>query len=181
MVYVTPGHNFEEAVKNAQAVFPKLADVARERIAFSVNVRVGGELRSVRIAPMAWSRVLSSLATYEIIDLSVLPYASSSRAAKSDTEVHTPTSPTRDNGQSLFVQGASSRYGDDAPPMYGFSVTESDDDESSTDLKDSDKSPNFTLLTPVAPSMSRRCASALGWLGKHYSLNITHVLSVRDS
>ncbi|KAI5118966.1 hypothetical protein M0805_009377 [Coniferiporia weirii] len=151
MVYVSPASDFDEALSYAQKVFPQLAGIARERIAFSVNVRVGGALRAVRIAPMAWERVLKSLATYEIVDLSVLPLASSSRAAKSDTCVHNVHS-TPD----LYASGGGSDP-DCPPPMYGAELQ----------LRDSEKSPLFTL-SPPTPAI-KRCSSALGgWLGlKH--------------
>ncbi|EJD04530.1 uncharacterized protein FOMMEDRAFT_34406, partial [Fomitiporia mediterranea MF3/22] len=73
MVYVAPTRDFEEALNYAQSAFPRLPNVPRSRIALSVNVRVNGILQSVRIAPMAWPRVIRSLATYEIVDISVLP------------------------------------------------------------------------------------------------------------
>ncbi|EJD08553.1 uncharacterized protein FOMMEDRAFT_151421 [Fomitiporia mediterranea MF3/22] len=96
MVYVQPANDFEEALNYAQSVFPQLFAVPRSRIAFAVNVRVNGILRPVRIAPMAWPRVRRSLATYEIIDISILPPAPSPVAAtnfiKFETELDTSTS-----------------------------------------------------------------------------------------
>jgi len=155
MVYVTPGDNFEEALEHAQNVFPQLSRVAPERIAFSVNVRVSGELRVVRIAPMAWSRVISTLSTYEIIDLSVLPHSQTSRAARSDSDIQ-----------------ASAAVGDDVPPPSyggggGLTIKTDDDDLLGADLREP-KTPNSaSSLSPTTPSLNRRCASALGWIGKH--------------
>lgn len=167
MVYVEPAKDIEEAINFAQGVFPQLVGVARSQIAFSVNVRVNGALKTVRIAPMAWSRVLRSLATYEIIDISLLelPLATSSRFAKSESE--------------LAASVASA--GDDMPPpqyasgsgngMLGANLCRPTLDTNS--FRDSEKSPFFTLQqtsNPPLPSSSspvmKRCTSALSWFGK---------------
>lgn len=123
-------------------------------IAFSVNVRVSGELRTVRIAPMAWSRVISTLSTYEIIDLSVLPHSQISRAARSDSDIQ-----------------SSAVVGDDAPPPSyggaGLTIKTGDDDLLGADLREPKTPSPATSLSPSSPSLNRRCASALGWIGKH--------------
>ncbi|KAH8115469.1 hypothetical protein DFH11DRAFT_1743049 [Phellopilus nigrolimitatus] len=157
MVYVQPTSDFEHSTTH-KAFFHNLQHVARERIAFSVNVRVGSMLRTVRIAPMAWGRVLHSLATYEIVDLSILPLASTSRAAKSETDIIT----------------SAPGITEDAPPQYGYSgsgpgLSFGDSKDSNllgADLRDSDRSPQALLQQPASPVM-KRCTSALGWFGKH--------------
>jgi len=98
MVYITPSSDFEELLTTAQQVFLPLMDVPRDRIAFSVNTRVGSEQRAVRISAKAWSRLVGSLARFEIVDVHLLPFAP--RAAKSDTDVY------------------SIRSMDDVPPQY---------------------------------------------------------------
>ncbi|THH03104.1 hypothetical protein EW145_g6528 [Phellinidium pouzarii] len=162
MVYVQPAPDFEEALNYAMTVFPQLAHVARDRIAFSVNVRVNGTLRTVRIASMAWERVLKSLSTYEIVDISVLPLPTISRAAKSDTDVRT----------SVTVD----ELLDDAPPTYGGPSPQGEGSGSYRDSsflgadlqQNSEKSPLFTLTPPPPASpVMKRCTSALGWFGKH--------------
>ncbi|KLO13627.1 hypothetical protein SCHPADRAFT_852173 [Schizopora paradoxa] len=85
MVYITPSSDFEELLNTAQQVFPQLLSIPRERIAFSVNTRIGADQRAVRISPKAWSRLLGSLARFEIVDVHVLPFAP--RGSKSDTDV----------------------------------------------------------------------------------------------
>jgi len=98
MVYITPSGDFEELLNTAQQVFPPLLDVSRDRIAFSINTRFGADQRPVRISAKAWSRLLGSLARFEIVDVHILPFAP--RAAKSETDVY------------------SSSRGDDVPPQY---------------------------------------------------------------
>ncbi|EJD08445.1 uncharacterized protein FOMMEDRAFT_16806 [Fomitiporia mediterranea MF3/22] len=180
MVYVQPAHNFEEALNYAQSVFPQLCDVPRSRIAFAVNVRVNGVLRTVRIAPMAWPRVLRSLATYEIIDISILPCASSPVAAtrftKSETELATSVSAS--SSQRSFAVATSDeppKYGNTSGTYgvgYGYSTLGLDLYKPTLDvnkLKDSEKSPNYTLLVPEPQSPSpviQRCASAFSWFSK---------------
>ena len=76
----------QELLTTAQQVFQDLLSVPRDRIAFSVNTRIGADQRAVRISPKAWSRLLGSLARFEIVDVHVLPFAP--RGSKSDTDVY---------------------------------------------------------------------------------------------
>jgi len=175
----------------AQSVFPQLAQLPRERIAFTVNVRVGGTPRSVRVAPMAWSRVVGSLATYEIVDLCILPQAipNISRAAKSDTDVRSTFTSGVDDGStsahasSSFLRqgGGGLTDGDESspPPRYGGAPGLRIDSENfnynrnllvDVDGPETEKSSSNSLLAPPSPQpFTRRCASALGWLGNKNS------------
>ena len=129
--------------------------MSRDRIAFSVNVRVGHDLRAARIAPMAWTGVVRSLAPFEIIDVSVLPLSANSRAARSDTDVHTAK---LEDGFGDYGLGAVATQ--DPPPQYSGGPN--------YDLRETDKSPNYTLRvpTPASPPM-KRSSSALGWFSRN--------------
>jgi len=104
MVYVTPAHTYEDALNCAKVVFPRLANIPTELITFSVNVRVNGTLKSVRIAPMAWNEVVSSLLKYEIIDVAVV---AGSSTAQLDEDM-------RQSSNSKNLDATAS----DAPPTY---------------------------------------------------------------
>lgn len=125
----------------ARSVFPQLNGVDRSRIVFSVNVRVRGgqsscpgeeSLKKVRIAPMAWLRVIKSLSTYEVLQLSLLPevphpQGSSGSSLPSESKAIDDT--TREDVES-GVMG-------DAPPLY--------QDEKSEKYADTDKSARYTF------------------------------------
>ncbi|KAL5514201.1 hypothetical protein ACEPAG_2289 [Sanghuangporus baumii] len=161
MVYVEPARDYEQALDFAQSVFPQLAEISRTRIGFLVNVRVNGALRKVRIAPMAWPRVLQSLATYEIIELFIIPEW---RASHSETELATSS---QNSGVTIATEDAPPKYG--SANMLGADLRNPFSDSSK--FHDSEKSPNFTLETPNAqrlpPSPTvKRCMSAFSWFNR---------------
>ncbi|THH13379.1 hypothetical protein EW146_g6831 [Bondarzewia mesenterica] len=71
MVYVTPAETYEGALDYAQDVFPELKSVDRNHISFEIRVLAGNRRQAVRIGPMAWQQVLTTLARYEVIDIRV--------------------------------------------------------------------------------------------------------------
>lgn len=74
MVYVPPAASHQEAIKFARSQFSeKLRHVNDRQISFSINSVVNHETRSVRISPMSWPTVMSTLSRYEIIDIIVQP------------------------------------------------------------------------------------------------------------
>ncbi|EIW80755.1 hypothetical protein CONPUDRAFT_144699 [Coniophora puteana RWD-64-598 SS2] len=73
MVYVQPPQSHEQAVCIAREVYPRLASVDARRIAFAVNVINGVNSRTVRISPHAWSKMMSHLLRYEVIDIQIQP------------------------------------------------------------------------------------------------------------
>ncbi|KAL5521761.1 hypothetical protein ACEPAF_2509 [Sanghuangporus sanghuang] len=161
MVYVEPARDYEQALDFAQNVFPQLVEISRTRIGFLVNVRVNGALRKVRIAPMAWPRVLQSLATYEIIELSILPEL---RASHSETELATSS---RNSGATIATEEAPPKYG--SANMLGADLCNPFSDNSMP--HDSEKSPYFTLETPGAQQLPpsptvKRCTSAFSWFSR---------------
>jgi len=156
MVYVNPGSDYDEAITCALENFSSLEAAPRDHIAFFVKVRVGGALRSVRISRNAWSKVLTSLSTYEIIDISVLPRPSL-RPAKSDTDVRSPNYEDSTD-EKAFLR--SQMY--DAPPVYGDLSTM---DGSSCTLEGRETKSSAFLQIPTSGPI-KRASSALGWFGK---------------
>jgi hypothetical protein len=72
----------------AREVFPtELRDVPRERISFHITVLVGSKHKTVQIAPMAWSSVISSLTQFEIVDLVIQPLPSLTASRPRSTEI----------------------------------------------------------------------------------------------
>ena len=138
-------------------VFPDLGSISRTRIAFQIAVRIGGNesYSKVRIAPMAWARAMKSLATYEIVDVIILPEPNpTQRATRSETDLSTTSAtPT-------YLTSS-----DDAPPKYSFSARPgaagAGDVEKSTNVRASSSS---QLSTP----QPRRSASPFGWLTRHF-------------
>ena len=145
-------------------MFPQLAEISRSRIGFLVNVRVNGTLRKVRIAPMAWPRVLQSLATYEIIELAVLPEL---RATCSEIELATSSSVQSCNATLAMSDDAPPKYG--SAGMLGAGLHNAFPDRNR--YQDSEKSPYFTLDSdgahrlPPSPVV-KRCTSAFSWFGR---------------
>ncbi|TFK51128.1 hypothetical protein OE88DRAFT_1808611 [Heliocybe sulcata] len=74
MVYVPPAQNHQDAIRLARSEFGEpLRHVFDRQISFSVNSVVHHETRSVRISPLSWPTVMSTLSRYEIIDVIVQP------------------------------------------------------------------------------------------------------------
>ncbi|EPQ55031.1 hypothetical protein GLOTRDRAFT_111103 [Gloeophyllum trabeum ATCC 11539] len=74
MVYVPPASDHQGAVAIAVQQFPdKLGTIDHGNISFCINSVLHHETRKVRISPMSWSTVISTLARYEIIDIVVQP------------------------------------------------------------------------------------------------------------
>ena len=142
----------QEALDYAQSVFPQLRGISRSRIAFSINVRIGQNLRSVRIASMAWRRVMASLATYEIVDITILPSTLSSQS------------------ESALADESTSKcmLDDIPPPKYNGEASSSSPSLLGPDLYSSgvflgcEKSPSFELSRPL--QTKRRGGVFFGWL-----------------
>ncbi|KAG1817956.1 uncharacterized protein BJ212DRAFT_1347893 [Suillus subaureus] len=74
MMYVPPAENFDQAVTFARSAFESdLTGIDKSRISFSLNVLANGKQSSVGISSVAWSKIMSHLARYEIIDVHVQP------------------------------------------------------------------------------------------------------------
>ncbi|KAG1865910.1 hypothetical protein DFJ58DRAFT_154717 [Suillus subalutaceus] len=74
MMYVPPAENFDQAVTFARSAFESdLTGIDKSQISFSLNVLANGKQSSVGISSVAWSRMMSHLARYEIIDIHVQP------------------------------------------------------------------------------------------------------------
>lgn len=74
MIYVPPAESFDQAVTFARSAFENdLTGIDKSRISFSLNVLANGKQSSVGISRVAWSRIMSHLARYEIIDVHVQP------------------------------------------------------------------------------------------------------------
>ncbi|KAG2043726.1 hypothetical protein BDR03DRAFT_909187 [Suillus americanus] len=74
MMYVPPAESFDQAVTFARSAFESdLTGIDKGRISFSLNVLANGKQSSVGISKVAWSRIMSHLARYEIIDVHVQP------------------------------------------------------------------------------------------------------------
>ncbi|KAG2074753.1 hypothetical protein BDR04DRAFT_115582 [Suillus decipiens] len=70
MIYVPPAESFDQAVTFARSAFENdLTGIDKSRISFSLNVLANGKQSSVGISRVAWSRIMSHLARYEIIDV----------------------------------------------------------------------------------------------------------------
>lgn len=54
-----------------QASFDELSSIDADHITICVNAMVGGKRTHIRIGPAAWSKVLPSLARYEVLDIFV--------------------------------------------------------------------------------------------------------------
>lgn len=147
----------QEAISCALENFPSLEAVPRDHLAFFVKVRVGGALRSVRISRNAWSKVLMSLSTYEIIDISVLPRPSL-RPAKSDTDVRSPNYDDSSD-EKAFLRAQMF----DTPPVYGDLSLMDSNSCMTLDTRDT-KSSTFLQIPTSGPI--KRASSALGWFGK---------------
>ncbi|KAG1823994.1 hypothetical protein EV424DRAFT_1487128, partial [Suillus variegatus] len=74
MMYVPPAESFDQAVTFARSAFEgDLTGIDKSRISFSLNVLANGKQSSVGISSEAWSKIMSHLAQYEIIDVHVQP------------------------------------------------------------------------------------------------------------
>lgn len=59
----------QEALDFAQEVYPELKSVPRDSIHFKISVSVNGTRQKVRIGSRAWSKVLSNLTRYEVVEI----------------------------------------------------------------------------------------------------------------
>ncbi|KAG1901013.1 uncharacterized protein F5891DRAFT_951456 [Suillus fuscotomentosus] len=84
MMYVPPAESFDQAVTFARSAFEgDLTGIDKSRISFSLNVLANGKQSSVGISSAAWSKIMSHLAQYEIIDVHVQPVLKVSEAPPS--------------------------------------------------------------------------------------------------
>ncbi|EMD33075.1 hypothetical protein CERSUDRAFT_118139 [Gelatoporia subvermispora B] len=71
MAYVKPADDHSKAAEYAREVFTDLSTISDSRISFSITVRVQDKIQTVMITPRAWRDTMSSLAKFEIVDISV--------------------------------------------------------------------------------------------------------------
>jgi hypothetical protein len=147
MVYVTPADSYEQAIDFAKKVFPdELRKVNRNNISFSITVITRGDKkRSVWIADMAWSTVVSTLHRYEIIDVHVQPEV---QVTHDDiTSLPPPPMYTSDSKEAAEFYAARARSCPPSPHLLTRQVSPS----------------------PSLGSNNKKGTGARGWWEKHFS------------